>query len=185
MIITPFNEATAGETLRVFSVYADFEASRHAKYVTGAIIKLAGHPGQFVTEMWKLDVLTANETIKRMFMRDAARADVLIVSVSSLAQRPGELIALLDAVTTVKPASGLPGLLIGLLGSEENLSHELDWTVKRLIGCAQRANRDFIWHWMGPEALNDFDWLTENVGMLMRRKCVQREQTSLKEAAVA
>lgn len=133
--------------------------------------------------MWKLDALTASEPIRRMFTRDAAMADVLIVAISSLAQRPEEMMALLDAVAALKPDHAMPGLLIGLLGGEENLAQELDWTVKQLIAGAQKSNRDFIWHWMGPEAVNDAGWLDESVGMLLARKWSQREQMLLREGA--
>jgi hypothetical protein len=47
---------------------------------------------------------------------------------------------------------------------------ELDATVKPLIRCAQQTGRDFIWHWMGENKLNDSDWLVEDIENLLARK---------------
>jgi hypothetical protein len=74
------------------------------------------------------------------------------------------LIKWLDSLTPLSPYRS--GLLIGLLGDEENKSEQLDWTAKQLIRCAQKTNRKFIWHWTGHNSMDDSDWLTKGVETL-------------------
>ena len=58
----------------------------------------------------------------------------------------------------------VPGLLIGLLGDDEEQSPELDWTVEQLMRCARHADWHFIRHWMEAGAMENSDWLTESAG---------------------
>jgi hypothetical protein len=131
--------------------------------------------------MWKLDSLMTSQPIRTMITNDAANADVLVIAISSLERCAFDLFHWLDFLATRKSNLPVPGLLIGLLGNEENKSRELSWTVNQLIHCAQRANRDFIWQWMGQGANADSDWLTENVGILLARKQSLRTQAVLQE----
>jgi hypothetical protein len=75
-------------------------------------------------------------------------------------------------------------LLIGLLGGDDDDSQELNWTVKQLLRCAQQANRNFIWHWMVPEAMDDLGWLIENGETLLPRAQSHYEQIILQGAAI-
>src|SRR5580692_10812497 len=104
----------------------------------------------------------------KMLADDGAKADVLIAMVGSLQQPRPELIEWLHSLNPLPPHRS--GLLIGLLGDEENSSEELDWTARELIRCAQKTNRKFIWHWMGHHAMDDSDWLTDSVEMLVAHK---------------
>lgn len=162
-------EAANGK-LHLFSLYADFPASVRARWATSEIIKMVGQRWRSPSEMWKLDSLTASDSIRKMVAHDAANADVIVVAISSLGVRPLELIQWLDSLAVREPKRPAAGLLLALLGDEEGESRELDWTVKQLIRCAQRTDRDFIWHWMEKDAMNSSDWLADNVEDLLARK---------------
>ena len=110
----------------------------------------------------------AGELMREMLASDGANADVLVVVIGSLEQRTPEMIEWLDSLMPLSPDR--TGLLIGLLGDEENKAQELDWTAKELIRCAQKTNRKFIWHWMGRDAMEDSDWLRDGVELLLARK---------------
>ena len=156
--------------LRLLSLYADHPASVRARWAAGAIARLAGSRWQTSSEMWKIGSLTTSQPINEMISNDAANADVIVVAVSLLDQRAVELIEWLDSLAAREPGHSGPGLLIGLLGDEENKSQELDWTVKQLIRCAQQADRHFIWRWMETSAMQDSLWLADSVGELLARK---------------
>ena len=172
--------ATVGK-LHVFSLYADFEASKRARRAAEAITRFVGRYWRVSSEMWKLDAATAGQSIGSLMINDAANADVLIVAVSSLDSRPVELIPWFDVLETPKPGLGYSGLLIGLLGDEQRRTEESAWMVKQLIRCAQKTNRDLVWRWMEPEAQNDFTWLNENVNMLLARKQIPHENHEARE----
>ena len=161
--------ATNGK-LHLFSLYVDFSASICARRVAGAVSRLAGANWKTSSEMWKLDSLSISEPIKNMIARDAANADVIVVAMSSLERPPVEVVQWLDSLAAWKPGHSAPGLLIGLLGDKETKTAELDWTVKPLINCAQRAGRSFIWHWMGEFTVDDSCWLAEDLESLLAAK---------------
>lgn len=163
-----FKEIVRAEKLHLFSIYTDFGAYRRIKWTVGAIAKLAGPHWHCSSEMWKLDSLAANPGLRKMLADDGAGADVLIVVVGSLDRQQPELIEWLDSLAPF-PADRF-GLLIGLLGDEEDKGQELDWTAKQLIRCAQKTNRKFIWHWMGHHAMDNSDWLTDSVHALLAGK---------------
>jgi hypothetical protein len=75
-------------------------------------------------------------------------------------------------------------LFIGLLGDGKGQAVELDWTVKQFLRCARQMDRDFIWHWMGRDAMADVDWLTDSVEALLTRKQPGRDVIFLQEAAI-
>ncbi len=78
------------------------------------------------------------------------------------------------------PASGL---LIGLLGDEDHEAGELRWTVQQFICCAQKMGMDFIWHWMGQEAISETAWLTDNIEKFLSRKQSQLNMACLQDTA--
>jgi len=173
-------ETTAGPRtvvngkLSLFSLYVDFAASAQAKWAAGAITKLAGARWELSAEMWKLDSLNASESIRKMITSDAARSDVLIVAASSLDQREPKLIEWLDSLA---PQSNrvIPGLLVGLLGDEENRSRELGWMAEQFIYCARQMGRRLVLHWMEHDSMSDSEWLAEEVEeFLARRRAVCR-----------
>lgn len=170
--------------LRLFSLYVDFAAALRARWATSRIAQLAGDMWKSSTEMWNLDSLNAGEAIRKMITRDAAEADVLVVSVSSLDRRESELVDWLNSLAAVRTGRPVPGLFVGLLGDDNSQTGELDWTVKQLLGCAQRTDRDFIWRWMEAEAMTGDDWLADSVETLLVRKQLARDAAFLRETPV-
>jgi hypothetical protein len=114
-------------------------------------------------EIWNLDSFKASHTIRKIMLQEVAEADVLVIALSSLDQREPKFIQWLDALAGEKTKPPDFRLIIGLPGDEAHEAGEPGWTVKQFIGCAQRMGRDFIWHWMGQEALNEITWLADNV----------------------
>ena len=163
-------EAQADEKLRLFSLYVDFAASMRARWVGSTITKLVGPRWNTSSEMWALDFFQTSQSIREMMLQGAIDADVLIVALSSLDRRESELIEWLNTLADKKAELPVSGLFIGLLGDEDHEAGELGWTVKQFIGCAQRMGMDFIWQWMGPEAINDTTWLADNVKKFLSRK---------------
>ena len=178
-----YQDMIPGGKLHLFSVYTDFGAYRRVRWVAQAIARLAGQRWQCPSEMWKLDSFIANEPINRIIAGDGAKADAIIVVVGSLEQRRPELMAWLESLAPLE--QGKTGLLIGVLGDEEDKGVELDWTAKQLIQCAQKTNRKFIWHWMQHHDGEDSDWLAESVGALLAHKRSQYRLIVAPEAAVA
>jgi|GEM_PF-1333305 hypothetical protein len=178
-----FSEPGTGGKLHLFSIYTDLGDYKRIKWTTNAIARLAGHRWLCSSEMWKLDSLMANKPMREMLAGDGGKANVLIVVVGSLEQRRPDLIEWLDTLMPLDP--GRFGLLIGLLGDEDNQARELDWTAKQLIRCAHQTNRKFIWHWMGHHDMDDTDWLTESVEMLVTSNQPVLEPPMLPEAVDA
>jgi hypothetical protein len=170
--------------LRMFSLYVDFAAAARARWAISQISQLAGEHWKPSTEMWNLDSLAANGFLRKMITRDAADADVLIIAVSSLDRRETELVQWLDSVAAFKTNRPVSGLLIGLLGDEDQRPGELDWTVKQFLRCAQRLDQDFIWRWMEQGAMNDRDWLIDSVEALLTRKQSARAEAFFSEAVL-
>ena len=160
----------AEKKLRLFSLYVDFAAAVRARWATNHVTQLAGGQWKASTEMWNLDSLTTSEPIRKMIVRDAADADVLIVAASSLDRRETELVWWLDEVAAVKTARPAAGLFIGLLGDDLDQAGELDWTIKQFLRCAGALDRDFIWRWMEREAMDSDEWLADSVAALLARK---------------
>jgi hypothetical protein len=160
----------ADRKLRLLSLYEDIPASVRARRAAGTIARLAGSRWQTASDMWKIDSLTVSEPIKEMIFSDAAKADVIVIALSSLEQRALELVQWLDSLAAREPKRSVPALLIAMLGGEENKPKELDWTVKQLMRCAQQTDRNFIWHWVGEGAMDGSDWLTDSVEVLLARK---------------
>ena len=178
-------ELVTDRRLRLFSLYVDFAAAVRARWATSQISRLAGEQWKTSTEMWNLDSLTTSEPIRRMITQDAADADVLVIAMSSLDWRELELVQWLDSLTAGKANRPGPGLFLGLLGDGRGEAVELDWTVKQFLRCARQMDRDFIWHWMGRDAMADVDyWLTDSVEALLTRKQPVRDMIFLQEAAI-
>ena len=177
-------ELVADRRLHLFSLYVDFPAAVRARWATSQISRLAGKQWKTTTEMWNLDSLTTSEPIRKMITQDAADADVLVIAMSSLDWRELELVQWLDSLAAGKANRPGSGLFIGLLGDENGRAGELDWTVKQFLRCAQRTDRDFIWHWMEPEAMIGGDWLADSVESLLTRKQPARDVIFLQEAAI-
>jgi hypothetical protein len=163
-------ETQADAKLRLFALYVDFAASIRARWATSAIIKLAAPRWKSTSEMWTLDSFRASQPLRKIMLQDAAKADVLVIALSSLDQREPGLIEWLNALANQKAEQSGSSLIIGLLGDQDHGAGELGWTVKQFLRCAQRMGRDFIWQWMGQESFNDTTWLTDSVEKFLLRK---------------
>ena len=170
--------------LRLFSLYADVTASERARAIGRAITQLAGPGWQTSSEMWRPEALAASEAIRNMINRDAVNADILVVAVSSLREKPADTVAWLESIAKLASTNPVPGLMIGLFGDGESDAAELDWTVKQLLQCSRAMQREFIWHWMGADSTAGFDWLEENVESLLDRKNFLHQQVIAGGAAV-
>ncbi len=166
-------ETEANAKLRLFCLYVDFPASVRARWASGIITKLVGPRWETSAEIWALDFFQTSQPIREMMFQGAADADVLIVALSPLNQCEPKLMEWLNALAGQKAERPASGLFIGLLGDEDHGAHELEWTVKHFIHCAQKMGRDFIWQWMGQEAIQDNTWLTDNVEKYLSRKQFQ------------
>lgn len=70
-----------------------------------------------------------------------------------------------------------------VLGDERNRAGELGWSVKQFLRHARRTDRDFIWHWMGVEAMTDDGWLVDSMEAILARKCLVGDVPCLQETA--
>lgn len=163
-------EAVVNGKLFLFSLYLDFAASGNAKWAARTIAKLAEPLWQCSSEMWNVGALTAIEPIRKMIAEAAADADVFIIAASSLDQRETKLIEWLDSLAARNANRPVPGLLVGLLGDEENRSRELEWTVEQFIYCARQMGRQLVVQWMESGPMPDSGWLTQAVEALLARK---------------
>jgi len=163
-------EMESNANLRLFCLSLDFAASARANWVSDTITRLVRPEWNVCCETWRLDTFKAGQPIGKTMIQAAARADVLVFALSSLDQREPKLIEWLTALAGEKSEQPASRLFIGLLGDEAHAAGELGWTVKQFIACAQQTGGDFIWHWMGSEALNDVTWLTDNVKKYLAHK---------------
>lgn len=173
----------ANGNLQVLSLYEDLPASVRARWATGVITKLASPHRKTNPTMWKIGSLASSQPIKEMISTDAANADVIIIAISSLGHRADDLFQWLDSLPARETKRTVPGLLIGLLGDDEEQSPELDWTVEQLMRCAQQADRHFIWHWMEEGAMSNSDWLTESAGKHLTGPLAAREDREVARLA--
>jgi hypothetical protein len=170
--------------LRLFSLHLDFSAAIRARWAASTITKLAGPHWLCTAESWKIESLNTASSIRQMLVGDGARADVLIIAASSLERRETDLVQWLESLAAGGAGRPGPGLLIGLFGDENQMNRELDWTVKRMMKCAQAANRDFIWHWMEEAAAGEPEWLTSHLETYLARKLSALDHHFLQEPTV-
>lgn len=150
---------------RLLSLYGDVAASGRARWAVSAIARVAGPDWQTTSETWKIDSLNVSQPIRQMITNDAANADAILIAAGSL--EPA-LLQWLDSLETRNRP--VPGLLIGLIGDDETTTVDLSLVVKPLIHGAQKMGWNFIWHWMGEDAMSDADWLTAHVQDLLAGK---------------
>ncbi len=169
--------------LRLFSLYLDSAAALRARWATSQISRLAGERWKSTTEMWNLNSLFASDPIRTMITQDAAEADAVVVAMSSVDRRAVELMEWLDSLPAWKANRPGTGLLVGLIGDDEQPAGELDWTLEQFLRCARRNDRDFIWCWMSREAMTDGNWLADSVESLLSSKQASADGPFLQKAA--
>ncbi len=156
--------------LNLFSVYTDGAAAANERWAVSEIKLLAAQTRLLRSDSWKLNTLLASESMKKAATNVAARADVIVVAIGFLEQRQEHLMRWLDSVVASAADPAAPRLIIGLLGAGDAKPTELDWHVKQLIRCARSLRSEFIWHWMGQDALTDIDFMTESISNLLAAK---------------
>jgi hypothetical protein len=167
------------DKLRLFSLYVDFPASVRVRWITNVIARLVGPSWLTSSEMWKTDSLVTNQSVQQMTISDATKADVIIIAASSLTQREPVLTQWLDSVAAGKPNRSNSGLFIGLLGDTETKVGKSDWSVRSMMRCARQLKRDFLWQWMGINAMNDSTWLADPIQHLLDCKQALKKQVVL------
>ena len=168
LVVSEAPTATVSGKLHLFSLYLDFPASVQARALVCAITKLAGPEWQTSSEMWKLEAFKSSANIRQMMTRDAANADILILSITSLTHREPALIEWLTALAAQK--TNQAGLLIGLLGDDHTQPKELDWVVLPLIRHSRQMGRAAIWHCLSENTVSTADWLAEDLENVLARK---------------
>ena len=156
--------------LRVFSMYVDFHASIRARWANSIIGKIAGQNWITSAEMWKLDSVDASPAIGNMITGEAAKADILLVAISSLNYRQHELIDWLETLVTRPTERQNTGLLIGMFGDDDDHASELKWTVNKCQHCARPMNRDFVWRFTQTGTMADNSWLEGQLQPFLGRK---------------
>ena len=167
--LAPRQTAVHGR-LRIFSLYVDFPGSVRARWANCTLSQLAGENWVTSTEMWRLDSASTSIAIRNMIAGEAARADILLVTISNLNYRQHELVAWLESVAICPTDRQSPGLFIGLFGEDDHQSGELKWTVDQCRNCSLSMNRDFIWHCMETAAPTDDSWLKVNLDTFLSLK---------------
>jgi hypothetical protein len=165
------SEKVANRTLNLFSLYVDFPAGLRAKWAAGLVTRRAAKYWEVAGQVWKLDSVITAGSLRNLIGGEAAQADVLVVAFSSLDEPEQAVIDWLESLAPARqtdPAAG--GLLVGLLGDDENWVGSKDAMVKRLAQIARGRNMDFAWHWMGRDAKEDPEWLADRVEQLLDRK---------------
>ena len=89
-------ETIASARLRLFALYVDFPASVRARWATSTIGQMAGKSWTVSSELWKIDSLKAGAAVREMVTTEAAKADIILVVVSSLNYRQTDMIQWLE-----------------------------------------------------------------------------------------
>src|SRR4051794_10180347 len=79
----------------VVIAYEDFAAGKHAKETYDYLVHHLGREFEFENQMWKFDVL-GNPKMKEMAVKDAATADLIIISTHGVGDLPREVKSWID-----------------------------------------------------------------------------------------
>ncbi len=85
----------ANPAFNVLVVYEDFETGKHAKRTFDYLVEHLGDECRFTNQMWKFDVLAVPK-LREMAARDAAVADIIIVSAHGAHPLPPEVKAWIE-----------------------------------------------------------------------------------------
>jgi hypothetical protein len=156
----PAHEADAPADFNVVIAYEDFETGKHAKKTYDFLVEHLGDECRFNNQMWKFDVLGVSK-LREMAAKDAAEADIIIVSAHGNSDLPSEVKAWMELWIT-EPSRAIA--LVGLFGAQEYLSNPARGFLAR---AARRAGIEFfsqpgLWperenaeeHGFGPWAQN-------------------------------
>jgi hypothetical protein len=166
----PRHRPTDCGRLRVFSLFLDFPGSIHSRWINSTISQLAGEQWITSTESWNLGSLTMNTSIRNIFTGEAAKADILTVTISSLGYRQHELFDWLGNLATFKNSREGNGMMFGYFGDDEHHQREMDWTVNQFQQSAVSLKREFAWQRMAANGGPDLLWLKSNLNGFLTRK---------------
>jgi hypothetical protein len=94
----------------VVIAYEDFDTGKHARRTYDFLVQHLGDESRFRNQMWKFDVLGVPK-LKQMAAKDAAAADIIIISAHGLNELPSEVKAWIELWTKEKiHAMALVGL---------------------------------------------------------------------------
>ena len=167
------------ERLRIFSLYVDAPGAGHARWINSSISQVAGQRWVTSTESWSLGSLAANASMRIMITGEAAKANVLSVTISSLGYRHHALYAWLDELAAIKPAHPERGLLLIYLGEDETPAKELEWTLTQFENVGRRMNREMSWQRAPINSVPDAGWLQRRVASFLASRRTAQNQTPL------
>ncbi|MBC8094741.1 MAG: hypothetical protein H7Y43_02905 [Akkermansiaceae bacterium] len=130
-------ESGVNSTFNVVIGYEDFETGKHGKKTFDFLVENLGEECQYNNQMWKFDVLAVSK-LREMAAKDAAVADIVIVSAHGKNDLPKEVKAWLELWVTQKIRAIA---LVGLFDKEDYADNP---ACSYLAGIAERAHIDFF-----------------------------------------
>jgi hypothetical protein len=130
------SEKEVNSTLNVVIAYEDLETGKRAIKTYEYILQQLGDQCLFSNQMWKFDVLNVPK-LKEIASKDAAAADIIIVSAHEGKPLPAEVIAWTEQWLSYKTQASA---LVGLFGNES-----IDKPVRNYLAeVARRAKIEFF-----------------------------------------
>jgi hypothetical protein len=130
------SEKEINSTLNVVIAYQDLETGKRAIKTYEYMVEQLGNECLFSNQMWKFDVLGVPK-LKEIATKDAAAADIIIVSAHEGNQLPFEVKAWMESWLSYKSQASV---LVGLFGNESVNSPVRHY----LAEVAQRAKIEFF-----------------------------------------
>src|ERR1051325_527110 len=85
----------ANPLINVVIAYEDFETGKHAKKTYDFLVEHLSEQCRFINQMWKFDVLSIPK-LREMAAKDAAMADIVIVSCHGAEDLPADVKAWIE-----------------------------------------------------------------------------------------
>jgi hypothetical protein len=130
------SDIEVNSVLNVVIVYEDLETGRRAMKTYDYMVEHLGEQCLFANQMWKFDVLAVPK-LREMAAKDAAAAEIIIVSGHAGNELPKEVRAWVDQWISYKTHASA---LVGLFGSESVSNPARDY----LATAAKRAGIEFF-----------------------------------------
>ena len=147
------SDADGNPALNVVIAYEDLETGKRAMKTYDYLVEHLGDQCLFANQMWKFDVLAVSK-LREIAAKDAAAADMIIISAHEGNQLPHEVKAWIERWLGYKTRASA---LVGLFGSESVDNPVRDY----LAGVAKRARIEFFCQpglWPGqPERYGPLD----------------------------
>ena len=146
----PSTASSDREDIPIFSVvivFEDFSTGKQAKQAYDFLVANLSHEWQVTSQMWKFEVLSLPE-LREMAAKDAAMANLVIVSSRGDRELPSEVKAWIDKWLGHK---GDTVALIALFDSPPEQAEHAQATQTYLERVAERGNMEFFtWPQVGP-----------------------------------